>query len=222
MKLTTLLLICLLALSACEPIGPAAPASPPPAAPTQALTPTVSVPSAPSTTPQASPPTGQTGPTSVAPQTTTAPAPLPSTPATGSPTTTPAGWQTYLARPWQVEIAYPGDWTVSQAGEAVEFRGPGGQAIALSRVDTGSLTAEQYLGNADMPNVRCRPGTTAAGLALRTCLDTIARSQIAYITVQPVAGGAPELMALTTGLRTNEPAVFGQMIDSVRPAPRTE
>jgi hypothetical protein len=137
--------------------------------------------------------------------------------ATGASSSASAAWKTFVAKGLTVAVDYPGDWAVGQAGETIRFAGPAGQAIELARVDTGGLTPEQYLANADQPNVACKTGTTGQGLAVRTCQDTLAGSIQAYITVKP-STGAPFLVTLATGRRTDDPAVFTRMLDSVHAA----
>jgi hypothetical protein len=99
------------------------------------------------------------------------------------------------------------------------FTPPQGAAIQLGKVDTGSLTPEQYLANSsDVPNTRCTQTINPYGVTVRSCFDTIASSLVATFSLRSQTGGA-QLLALATNRRRVDIQVWDQIIASLHPAP---
>jgi hypothetical protein len=105
---------------------------------------------------------------------------------------------------------------VDAGAAAVTFSSPPGGGVQLTRVDTQGLPPETFLAETQLPNTRCSAATNAYDVAVRTCLDTLARTQIAYFILQP-AQGPPQLLALTL-LKGGDRQVFQRMIASIRPS----
>ena len=109
-----------------------------------------------------------------------------------------------------VALDYPRGWTVSQEPLGATFRSPEGTLIRLARMESdppGEDLAEP------LPNVRCSLSTNAHGIALRVCVDTIARSDSGQFTVTAPDGTARRLVL--TGPHISF-AVFSAMVASVR------
>jgi hypothetical protein len=137
--------------------------------------------------------------------------------ATPPATPKPSGWKTYVNTQWQATLDYPPDWLVREQAAGVAFTSPQGAEILLALVETGGLSPEDYLTEAQLPNTRCAPDTNAHAVAGRVCFDTISFSYTAYLILQP-ANGAGRLLSLSIHSRESQP-VFNTMIASVRLAP---
>lgn len=129
----------------------------------------------------------------------------------------PNGWKTFTSAKLQVMLAYPPDWTVREDSVGVTFASPGGTGIVLARVDTSGASPEDFLSETELPNTRCSSSMNAHGLTAYSCLDTIARSHIAYLFSKP-AGRSERLWSLSTGSRGTLD-VFNAMIETVQSAP---
>lgn len=135
-------------------------------------------------------------------------------PATPS-VTVPSSWKEFSSTQFRVSLNYPPNWTVKETKSGVDLSSPQGVMILLAQVATGGLSAEQYLNQNQLPNMRCTPSTNPHGLKAVTCFDTIARSYTAYVVVN-LPQGSSELLSLSLNQRT-EVQTFEKIIASLRP-----
>lgn len=188
--------------------------------PTPSETPTpISSPTAPSSIlPSAGSGTATSPPSGVLP--TATPSPTGGVPAATTPTAgARAGWNAFVSPALHVALEYPATWTLREEPMGILFTPPQGAAIQLGKVDTGSLTPEQYLANSsDVPNTRCTQTINPYGVTVRSCFDTIASSLVATFSLRSQTGGA-QLLALATNRRRVDIQVWDQIIASLHPAP---
>jgi hypothetical protein len=136
--------------------------------------------------------------------------------ATASPgASLPPNWKEFTSKAFQVSLNYPADWTVKETQSSVELSSLQGVMVLLAPVETGGLSAEQYLNQDQLPNTRCTPGTNPHGLKVETCFDTIARNYSAYVVVK-TGQGSPELLGLSLN-RRSEIQTFETIIASLQP-----
>jgi hypothetical protein len=111
-----------------------------------------------------------------------------------------------------VALDYPRGWTVLQDPLGATFLSPESTSIRLARVE-GDLPGEDLVD--PLPNVRCSLSTNAHGIAVRVCLDTIARSDNAQFTVTAPGGTARRFTLSGPHTRVD---VFSAMVASLRHA----
>jgi hypothetical protein len=111
-----------------------------------------------------------------------------------------------------VALDYPRGWTVSPDQLGATFLSPEGTLIRLARME-GDPPGEDFAER--LPNVRCSLSTNAHGIALRVCVDTIARSDSAQFTVTARGGTARHFTLTGPHTRVD---VFSAMVASVRRA----
>jgi hypothetical protein len=214
-------------LAACAPLGAAtqAPGQAPTALSTTAATlattanPSSSAIPVPNTGATASPAPLSGAPATILPSPSAAASGAPQgTPLPTQPLSTPAapsGWKTYTDVQAGFQIDYPADWTVADQNGVVNFWLEPGPPISLAPVNTGGLSPEVYLANADMPNTHCTQEKSRFGMAYSRCFDTIARSNSAQFLAKDAQGGE-KLFSLSAG-RSGDMQVLNKMLDSLRP-----
>jgi len=126
------------------------------------------------------------------------------------------GSKTYSSANLNIAVNYPADWAVRDAGTSAIFTSPQGALIQLSIVGTGALSPQDFLNENQIPNTRCSLSTSAYGVKVRTCFDTISFSYDAEFILKS-ANGLERLLSLSTRDRAAIP-VFNAMVTSVRTA----
>ena len=170
------------------------------------------------------PPTSSPAETAVSPALTLAPSTiLPPTAVSvtvapaAEPTTAPdEGWKTYTSILLGIAVDYPQDWQAQEDSSGVTFSSTEGSSIKLIQVQTGNLSAQAYLNNSDLPNMRCSNGANLYGLRPQVCFDTITFSTTANLIVE---NGASKLVALVMGRNGDKP-VFDRMAMTLRSIPK--
>jgi hypothetical protein len=179
-KLINVLVFSLFVLAGCMPVKPNGTAS----VTQQSAASTTTVPSTPNN-PMATP--------------TEAASSSPATP-TGQPPQATTGWQQYTSANLGITIAYPSDWSETENKGEIAFTSPGGNTIYLDPIQTGDLSAQDFLNQSQLPNTRCSSGKNSYGVQYRSCFDTIALSTTAYLMVTP-SQGSTQFFALSTFTR---------------------
>ena len=126
------------------------------------------------------------------------------------------GWKTFVSATLSVTVDYPPDWSVREEATGVTFTSAQGATIHLNRIETGVLSAEDFLHEHWLPHTRCSARTNAYGIAARVCFDTLAGSYTADFVVKTSHGPA-QLLSLAMPSR-GDLAMFNAMLASVRPA----
>ena len=126
------------------------------------------------------------------------------------------GWKTFVSATLSVTVDYPPDWSVREEATGVTFTSAQGATIHLDRIETGVLSAEDFLHEHWLPHTRCSARTNAYGIAARVCFDTLAGSYTADFVVKTPHGPA-QLLSLAMPSR-GDLAMFNAMLASVRPA----
>ena len=139
-----------------------------------------------------------------------------STPAAEATTTPDEGWKTYTSTLLDIAVDYPQDLQVKEDLSGVTFSSTDGSSIKLLQVQTGDLSAQVYLNNSDLPNMRCTMSANLYGLRSQVCFDTISFSTTANFIIE---NGASKLVALVMGRDGNKP-VFDRMAMTLRSIPK--
>ena len=126
------------------------------------------------------------------------------------------GWKTFVSATLPVTVDYPPDWSVREEATGVTFTSAQGATMHLDRIETGVLSAEDFLHEHWLPHTRCSARTNAYGIAARVCYDTLASSYTADFVVKTSHGPA-QLWSLAMPSR-GDLAMFNAMLASVRPA----
>jgi len=87
----------------------------------------------------------------------------------------------------------------------------------LAHIDTGELSAEDFLSQNALPNTRCSSSVNTHGVTARVCFDTLAFTYTADLIIHSL-DGSPQLMSLSMQGRGERP-VFDAMLTSARLAP---
>jgi hypothetical protein len=139
-------------------------------------------------------------------------------PAALSPSLPPTGWKTFVSDNLAVTIDYPPDWSVNELASGVTFTSPSGISIQLAKVDTGSLSPEEFLSENQIPNTRCSTSVNSYSTQVFICFDTISGSYTADFVVT-LSQGTKQLLSMSM-LRKGDLQVFEEMAGSVHPSTR--
>ena len=134
-----------------------------------------------------------------------------------SPSLPPTGWITFVSDNLAA-IDYPPDWSVNEQASGVTFTSPSGISIQLAKVDTGSLSPEEFLSENQLPNTRCSTSVNSYSTPVFICFDTISGSYTAEFVVT-LSQGTQQLLSMSM-LRKGDLQVFEEMVGSVRQSTR--
>jgi hypothetical protein len=107
---------------------------------------------------------------------------------------------------------------VNELASGVTFTSPSGISIQLAKVDTGSLSPEEFLSENQIPNTRCSTSVNSYSTQVFICFDTISGSYTADFVVT-LSQGTKQLLSMSM-LRKGDLQVFEEMAGSVHPSTR--